>query len=493
MILQASCKAHPVHTLPWKRSSIISHRANYPLKNRLCSQVRSPFHLSSPTSTHTYTPRCAQSSSQVPPAPAGVFVDTSPSTSSQQGLIFSLGQPGSWDDTGVGHPVVRYYLGDNEQRWFMWYTGRSTTCPNLDDVYPSSGSIGVAISDDGVTWSRGRGAIEGARGEGRAADVGKVLSPNKDWWWHDTLHMHVSDVQILSNNAVGGGTGVYWCFYSGGSFETTAEVPSSMMSVDDGDEASGTVSTSSTTTTATTTTNREGVTLRPGLAMSQDGRNWARIEADHHTGALFDVGAPGEWDSLFIGAPQVINSGPGDMRMYYHSYDASRDKFIIGLATSPDGFNWTKQGPVFEGGRPESEDFDARGVASRCVVVDPDTRKYFMFYEAVAWNGGRSIGLAVSDDGKGTWRRHPHPVFTPACSSSDGCDDAGEAWDQGAVGTPCAVPMAKGKWRLYYSGRKGVSAGPWEGIGLALSEDGVVNNGTDNAPVKFKRRTTGGI
>lgn len=49
----------------------------------------------------------------------------------------------------------------------------------------------------------------------------------------------------------------------------------------------------------------EGLRLRPGLAMSQDGRNWARIEADHHTGALFDVGAEGEWDELFIGAPQV--------------------------------------------------------------------------------------------------------------------------------------------------------------------------------------------
>jgi hypothetical protein len=42
-----------------------------------------------------------------------------------------------------------------------------------------------------------------------------------------------------------------------------------------------------------------------GLAMSQDGRNWARIEGDHHSGALFDVGAPGEWDELFVGQPQV--------------------------------------------------------------------------------------------------------------------------------------------------------------------------------------------
>jgi hypothetical protein len=63
-----------------------------------------------------------------------------------------------------------------------------------------------------------------------------------------------------------------------------------------GDEGSGGAASSSTL---------EGFKLRPGLAMSQDGRNWARIEADHHTGALFDVGEPGEWDELFVGAPQV--------------------------------------------------------------------------------------------------------------------------------------------------------------------------------------------
>jgi hypothetical protein len=40
--------------------------------------------------------------------------------------------------------------------------------------------------------------------------------------------------------------------------------------------------------------------------MSQDGRNWARIEANHHTGALFDVGEEGEWDEVLNGAPQVL-------------------------------------------------------------------------------------------------------------------------------------------------------------------------------------------
>ena len=45
--------------------------------------------------------------------------------------------------------------------------------------------------------------------------------------------------------------------------------------------------------------------MRPGLAMSQDGLNWARIEGEHHTGALLDVGAEGDWDELFIANPQA--------------------------------------------------------------------------------------------------------------------------------------------------------------------------------------------
>lgn len=50
--------------------------------------------------------------------------------------------------------------------------------------------------------------------------------------------------------------------------------------------------------------------LRPGLAMSQDGRNWARIEGEHHTGALFEVGKAGEWDASFIAGPQVKGAWP---------------------------------------------------------------------------------------------------------------------------------------------------------------------------------------
>ncbi len=47
--------------------------------------------------------------------------------------------------------------------------------------------------------------------------------------------------------------------------------------------------------------------------MSQDGLNWARIEGEHHTGAILDVGEAGEWDELFIANPQA--SGPSNSQL----------------------------------------------------------------------------------------------------------------------------------------------------------------------------------
>ena len=69
---------------------------------------------------------------------------------------------------------------------------------------------------------------------------------------------------------------------------------------------------------------------------------------------------------------QVVNVGPGDMRMYYHSYDAAQLRYRVGLATSPDGFTWKKEGPVFSGSSGEASAHDARGAASCHVVYDSE-------------------------------------------------------------------------------------------------------------------------
>ena len=341
----------------------------------------------------------------------------------------------------------------------MWYTGKSTTCHDVDDIFPSSGSIGLAISQDGLNWSRGVDNIEGARGERKARDVGRIMRPNEDWWTHDTAHLSVSDVQLLSTGAVSGEPGgVYWCFYSGGDFEQV-ELPGGILpdeNVTDGVRI-------------------EGLRVRPGLAMSQDGRNFARIEGEHHTGALFDVGASGEFDELFIAAPQVVAAGPKDMRMYYHSFDMRKNKYVVGLATSTDGFRWEKRGPIFEG-HDKDIGFDSMGAAARCVVRDLDSKQYFMFYEGVdRESGSRSIGLAVSQDGIGGWKRFDKPIVAPSEGN----------WDEGGVGQPWAVSMNKGRWRVYYSGRK-EGRGPFEGIGCAVSTKDSAE--FERCPIEFEKR-----
>lgn len=71
-------------------------------------------------------------------------------------------------------------------------------------------SAGVATSQDGLRWARGAGDVAGARGAEKDADVGRVLAPNADWWWHDTRHLAVSDVQVGSGSRPGQGQGLRW-------------------------------------------------------------------------------------------------------------------------------------------------------------------------------------------------------------------------------------------------------------------------------------------
>ena len=37
---------------------------------------------------------------------------------------------------------VRCFLGDNEQRWMLWYSGHARGAQDIDALYPAAGSIG---------------------------------------------------------------------------------------------------------------------------------------------------------------------------------------------------------------------------------------------------------------------------------------------------------------------------------------------------------------
>ncbi|XP_059648822.1 uncharacterized protein LOC132294838 [Cornus florida] len=358
-----------------------------------------------------------------------------------RGLVFDLGPENAWDCTEIGSPVVKRYLSDEEERWYLWYHGRGNGNSGSD-------SIGLAVSSNGIHWERGRGHI------GSSGDVGLVLNCSKDWWAFDTHSIRPGEVVIMSSSKLRANSAVYWLFYTGFSSEKVESFESLMgfnlknperARIDD-DENGGNGGIG------------EVFKSFPGLAMSQDGRHWARIEGEHHTGALLDVGSKGEWDSLFIAGPQVVFHGSGDLRMYYHSFDVENGHFAIGIARSRDGMRWVKLGKIIGGGANGA--FDEYGAVNARVVRNRKDGNYVMVYEGVAADGGRSIGVAVSKDGLKNWQRvQDGAVLKP--SEEDG-------WDNREVGSPCLVQMDgdSDEWRLYY---RGIGEGGRTGIGMAVS------------------------
>ncbi|XP_078441137.1 arabinanase/levansucrase/invertase [Wolffia australiana] len=310
-----------------------------------------------------------------------------------EGRVLELGTAGEWDAVEIGSPIVCRFLGDEQERWLIWYHGRGPT---------GGDGIGLATSANGIHWSR----------------QGLVLGQSGDWWAFDTGGLRPGQVLSMSSAKVISPGAFYWLYYEGHAEQNPQQA-------------------------------------RPGLAIGQDGRNWARIEGEHPTGALLDPGEPGEWDSATVAAPRVVLHGPGDLRMYYHSSEPPR----IGVARSGDGIKWEKVGKVLGPG--PAGGFDEGGTMRGHAVQDGRRGGYVMAYEGVAADGRRSIGLAESPDGLTGWRRRGGgPVLGP---SEEG------GWDEGGVGSPCLVPMdGDQRWRLYYAGVG--KDGRGTGIGMAVAD-----------------------
>ncbi len=342
---------------------------------------------------------------------------TSPSAPSADGLLLGPGPAGSWDSERVSGPRV---LQGPDGLWRMWYYGRD---PGFDRaINLPTGRVGLATSRDGLQWQRVTGPLT----------LGAVFEPHPDAARFDSGHVGVSDVHWRD--------GLYWMWYFGGTQATQQIGPYSV----------------------------KGIDLRPGLAISRDGIHWQRVEGPHR-GALLDLGAPGEFDMVFCGWPQVLADENG-WKMYYHSLDMRR-QFRIGVAVSDDGLRWRKHGAVFGPG--EAGAFDEQGVATRTVIRH--SGRYLMFYEGVRASGHRSIGLAVSEDGL-TWRRKAGPeadgsIFAHAPAGSG-------RWDAYAVGAPSVVALPNGSLRMYYIGSNETGDGEvadelrlLHQIGLAVCDD----------------------
>jgi len=185
-----------------------------------------------------------------------------------------------------------------------------------------------------------------------------------------------------------------------------------------------------------------------GYATSADGKVWKRMSPK-------PVLVPDQqWEKVAVMCPHVIWDERVKLFRMWYSGGEQFEPNAIGYATSPDGFQWTKDtsNPVF---RPVPEH-----VWEQERVTAPQVFRrgpwYYMFYIGFRDIEHAQIGMARSRDGITNWERYPgNPIVRPGQGT----------WDEDACYKPFAIFDGK-KWLLWFNGRRG----NLEQIGLALHE-----------------------
>jgi predicted GH43/DUF377 family glycosyl hydrolase len=210
---------------------------------------------------------------------------------------------------------------------------------------------------------------------------------------------------------------------------------------------------------------------RISYAHSQNGIAWIKRNPPI---PVLDVGGPGSWDSRWLDTPAIAH-GPDGYRLYYYGDSQSVAYSAIGVASSPDGINWTKDpsNPVLEKG--ELTGFDGFWIESPAVLYDSVSNLYEMWYTGVGYGPGLpsglgiSIGRATSEDGVSWIKDSLHnPVLDISPPGS---------WDDGWVAVP-AVRKTGGLYRMWYIGSSiadyaADSTLDTARVGYAISWDGI--------------------
>jgi hypothetical protein len=352
----------------------------------------------------------------------------------------------AFDNFKVGNCRVHRYSRDAdsmETEYVMWYHGRNkalalTAADSQQRQLPplSTGRIGRAVSRNGLVWEKD---VTGSASEDM---TGVSLGLNQEsWWGFDTAHVGLGSVLLpLSTPAIMSDSGVYLMYYMGGSGE---ETPLADYMDDDialPDSMKDAV--------------LQGMKMRIGVALSQDGISWGRVEGDDPSGACmvpFDKADPNQLqerdndninvpEELYCAWPEVVVNLAGpkseSFLMYYSTMTKDKQKSIA-FAVSEDGFRWFKRGICVA---PTVGTLDAKGCARCCVVKDAVFNEsklewtemdnaWKMYYEGVSPSDNKHrIMMAESKDGM---------KWTKLGLALDVGEDG--AWDCKGVGSPHCV------------------------------------------------------
>lgn len=160
-------------------------------------------------------------------------------------------------------------------------------------------------------------------------------------------------------------------------------------------------------------------------------------------------GAPGEWDSVDVLNPSVIQTGES----YYNLYSGFDGKtWRTGLATSIDGITWQKEGRVLS---PDRGTWEGSAIAANGSVIAAQTGLLY-YYQA---GDPVRIGLAQSGDGH-QWQKHGTPVLAVGPRGS---------WDERGVADPYVIRAGSAYYMFYL----GADRARRQRLGVAMSSDGI--------------------
>ena len=269
-----------------------------------------------------------------------------------------------YDSGGVFLPTVLKEGGS----YRMWYTGVGN-----DDVE----RIAYATSPDGVTWTK-QGVVlsPDQNWEGSAVSAPSVIKDGGAYkLWYDGRdsngvtrigYAHSADGVHWTKNG-------NWVLAPSGSWDAAYVAAPSVLKVN--------------STFNMWYSGSDKTTSRIGHATSVDGVTWYVDPAN----PVLDIGAPGSWEWLHVSSPRVL-ALRSEYFMWY-SGSSLPTSAEIGLATSTDLRNWTRQGKVIPRGTAGS--FDAYRVANAAVLVDGTQFK--IWYSAMDASSAYTLGYATAD------------------------------------------------------------------------------------------------
>ncbi len=173
-------------------------------------------------------------------------------------------------------------------------------------------------------------------------------------------------------------------------------------------------------------------------AWSVDGVTWTK----YPNNPVLDVSGSGQWDGQWLDTPEILWDGT-EFKLYYYgdsTYYQGQDHTALGLATSPDGINWTRHGKVLEKG--EQGDWDGHFIESPAAYYNAESGLYALLYTGKDTTGFVQLGLAVSMDGSNFIKYPDYPVIPVGNYPS---------WNDIAVAAPALIET-NGIIEMWYSG-----------------------------------------